>query len=79
MPASTRTGRTIPRSDLIDLAGKRFGRWRVIADLGYLGGRGQRYWLCRCDCGTERPVQGQTLREGRSRSCGPYTHWRRIA
>lgn len=27
-------------------------------------------WKCRCDCGTERSVEGARLRGGRSKSCG---------
>jgi hypothetical protein len=27
-------------------------------------------WLCRCDCGTERVVNGRDLRKGHSKSCG---------
>jgi hypothetical protein len=49
---------------LIDLTGKRFGRWTVVAYA-----RGQK-WHCVCDCGTRRVVRGQCLRTGESRSCG---------
>lgn len=51
---------------LIDLTGKRFGRWTALA---YVGGGG-RTWSCVCDCGTCAVVHGQTLRNGHSRSCG---------
>lgn len=49
--------------------GQRFGRWIV------LGGcvttqRGERKYLCRCDCGTERYVLERSLLSGGSRSCG---------
>jgi hypothetical protein len=27
-------------------------------------------WLCRCDCGTERVVDGRDLRNDHSKSCG---------
>lgn len=50
------------------MTGRRFGRWLV---LGYAGKRGhQIYWVCRCDCGIEREVQGGMLRNGESISCG---------
>lgn len=58
---------------LIDLVGKKFGRWTVIK-------RGEdRYdkrgytivtWDCICDCGAERNVIGGSLRDGTSKSCG---------
>ena len=32
-----------------------------------------KYYLCRCDCGTEKVVQGNSLRTGRSKSCGCLT------
>lgn len=49
---------------LIDLSGRKFGRWLV------LGRSGGEIWRCRCDCGMERDVAGGHLRLGRSRSCG---------
>ncbi len=50
----------------IDLAGSRFGRLSVIEFLGGKGGR----WLCVCDCGEIKEVLGQSLRDGRTTSCG---------
>lgn len=53
----------------IDVTGQKFGRWTV---LGYAGSRpkGGARWLCRCDCGTKREVDGTSLRSGKSASCG---------
>ena len=31
---------------------------------------GNIYWHCRCKCGNERDVTGNTLRNGASQSCG---------
>ena len=53
--------------NLIDLTGKRFGRWLVLR-LSHTDRMA--FWLCRCDCGTEKPVAGSELRKGRSLSCG---------
>lgn len=53
----------------IDLAGKRFSAWEVIEFRG-ANALKQPIWFCRCDCGTEREVVGQTLRNGTSVSCG---------
>lgn len=53
---------------LIDLANMRFGKWLVMSQAenkGRMTG-----WLCRCDCGTEKVVQGGNLRDGKSSSCG---------
>ncbi len=49
--------------------GKKYGRWTVVA-FSHTGERNRRFWLCRCQCGTERAVIGTTLTCGRSRSCG---------
>lgn len=59
----------------IDLTGQRFGRWTVIdraADHFTKSGRPIVMWLCRCDCGNKRPVDGLSLRSGKSVSCGCY-------
>lgn len=56
----------------IDMTGKRCGWWTVIKRVPrpeYKTGNGV-WWLCRCDCGTERVVVGTTLRNGTSQSCG---------
>jgi hypothetical protein len=48
--------------------GQRFGCWTVIG-LSYRE-RHAAYWLCRCDCGTERPVRQYSLEISRSTGCG---------
>lgn len=45
--------------------GAKFGRWTVMG----LDTRVRR-WLCRCDCGAEKSVLGDSLERGRSTSCG---------
>jgi hypothetical protein len=53
---------------IIDLTGKRFGRWVVehlCADSGNV-----KFWSCVCDCGTRRRVFGGDLKRGGSKSCG---------
>ncbi len=62
-------------SQRIDLQGKSFGRWAVLTYAGP-SPLGQPTWLCRCACGTERAVVGQSLRVGVSRSCGCEPHVR---
>jgi len=51
-----------------DLTGQTFGRVTV---LGFSHKKGKmRYWLCRCECGTERPFPERGLVEGKTKSCG---------
>jgi hypothetical protein len=50
----------------IDMTGQRFGRWTVVER----DETRKRKWLCRCECGTEKPVDGASLRSGASASCG---------
>jgi len=54
----------------VDLTGKTFGRWFVIKYSRYSCHKV--YWLCKCECGTEKEVQGSSLKEGTSVSCGCY-------
>jgi hypothetical protein len=54
---------------LVDITGQRFGRLVVL-------GRAERdenkrtRWRARCDCGSEKVVDGAHMRYGRIRSCG---------
>jgi hypothetical protein len=55
-----------------NLSGQRFGRWTVV---GYshkarepYGGLAH-FWMCKCDCGSERPVRQNNLLSGKSQSC----------
>jgi hypothetical protein len=52
----------------IDLVGKRFGRWVVLARFDTSANRHTR-WLCRCDCTAEHYVLGYNLVSGASKSC----------
>ncbi len=51
--------------------GVRFGKLTVLEEAPQR--KGHRYWRCRCDCGTERVVEGGHLRSGHTRSCGCLT------
>lgn len=54
------------------MIGARIGQLLVVAAAprrGYY-----RYWLCRCDCGGEKEVRGDHLRNGRINSCGCLRH-----
>lgn len=53
---------------LIDLSGKTFGRIFVIRLTEGCGRN--KYWDCRCECGTERSIFGGDLKRGTTQSCG---------
>jgi len=54
---------------LIDLTGRKFGRWTVIRR-SYPNRRTRSMWLCKCECGKEKIVYGQDLRTNHTQSCG---------
>ena len=55
---------------LKDLTGQRFGRWTVIKRSTKSSVNHATYWLCKCDCGTEKDVDAKKLVSGESKSCG---------
>jgi hypothetical protein len=57
---------------LIDHTGQTFSRWTVLGHAPARAGRDRAFWICRCECGTEREIDGERLRSGASRSCGCY-------
>lgn len=54
---------------LIDLYGKRFGRYVVIGRSVRNAEKGEAIWICKCDCGSKRKVRGSSLRNGDSTGC----------
>ena len=54
----------------IDLTNKKFGKLLVVKELKSRGNKGQIKWECRCDCGNKHTVTGESLRSGKSKSCG---------
>lgn len=54
----------------IDITGKRFGRLTAISKEP--PSPHGAYWLCRCDCGSEKAILSKHLRKGRINSCGCY-------
>jgi hypothetical protein len=57
---------------LIPLVGKTFGRLTVVSEMPNNGPK-KHMWLCRCECGTEKAIDGEGLRRGRTKSCGCVT------
>lgn len=60
--------RGILNMNALQLAGRKIGRWTVIARDGSLGG--QSAWACVCDCGARKRIRGCVLRRRKSLSCG---------
>jgi hypothetical protein len=58
-------------NQLIEMVGRQFGKWTVIARAGK-DTDGGAMWLCRCSCeyATERVQSGRILRKGLTKSCG---------
>lgn len=54
------------------MTGQRFGKWTVLRMTNKVSADGHRRaaCVCRCECGTERAVYAQSLRNGVSKSCG---------
>lgn len=52
----------------IDLTGERFGKLTVIE---YAGSKNKHtMWKCKCDCENETIISGDSLKRGKSKSCG---------
>lgn len=57
-------------SPIVDRVGQRFGRLTVLRlGEGRTAGGGVR-WVCRCDCGNEKEVNGNAMVCGNVQSCG---------
>ena len=55
----------------IDMTGMTYGMLTVIRRVESRGKtRKERFYLCRCECGTERAFMGKNIRNGRTKSCG---------
>lgn len=62
--------------EAIDITGQTFGQWTVIGRApNIISGSGKRRrsrvaFYCRCICGAEKIILGESLRRGLSKSCG---------
>lgn len=50
------------------MVGRTFDRWNVVS-FAFVKGP-HKYYNCKCECGTERPVQGWSMVYGKTLSCG---------
>ena len=53
----------------IDITNQRFGKLTAVSPAGRSKNRGL-LWLCKCDCGNEKPVEMHHLLRGDVKSCG---------
>lgn len=66
---------------IADLTGRKFRMLTVISLSGIRvssGGQRRREWLCKCECGNEKPISGPCLLSGKTVSCGCYRRTRGI-
>ncbi|MBQ8765415.1 MAG: AP2 domain-containing protein [Clostridia bacterium] len=58
--------------EIIDLTGKNFGRLTVLGPAPRPKNikDTHKYWECECTCGNQTVVNGRSLRQGQTRSCG---------
>jgi len=63
------TKQKIKNNRKIPMTGLKFGRLTVVEEAGRSNG-GFVLWKCVCDCGNEKVINGASLRQGISRSCG---------
>ena len=53
----------------LDRTGMRYGRL-IVVSLNGKDARGRYIWLCECDCGNKKIVNGNNLSSNKSKSCG---------
>src|ERR1700722_10513794 len=53
----------------VDLTGRTFGQLTVLR-FSHIGDYQRRYWVCRCECGSDTTRVGSNLTSGNSVSCG---------
>jgi hypothetical protein len=66
-------------SSFKNIAGQRFGLWTVLHKSGDDHPGHHTFWTCKCDCGVARKVDGASLRNGGSKSCGCANPLRQFA
>lgn len=52
------------------MIGLKFGRWKVINSSELRTPAKTIQWVCECECGTVKLVTGNSLRMGKTKSCG---------
>lgn len=54
--------------NFIDITGKKYGRLTVLKEAGTR--KWKVYWLCLCECGKTKEINGGALKNGKTKSCG---------
>ena len=54
----------------IDLTNKQYGRFFVLKKSEKIAKAHDKYWVCKCSCGTIKDVLGGALKNGTTKSCG---------
>jgi len=54
---------------LIDLTGRKYNRWTILAFVG-IGKHSERLYKCQCECGTMAIRCGNAVKDGHTKSCG---------
>jgi hypothetical protein len=55
---------------MVDLTGQRFGRLIVVSKSEFRGKNRNSFWNCVCDCGNTKTIELQSLKSGKTKSCG---------
>lgn len=53
---------------IVDMVGNVYGKLTVLEFSG--SDRGKRYYRCQCSCGTVKIIDGSSMRQGKTVSCG---------
>ncbi|MCO6407335.1 hypothetical protein [Hoeflea alexandrii] len=61
-----------------DLTGQSFGNWIVLEFAGAEPPKHKAKWFCQCVCGARKVVPADSLKRGKSKSCGCLTNTMRI-
>lgn len=59
---------------LKDITGQRFGKLLVLGMHPNTDRWGRRRWICLCDCGQQKTIREDSLKGGRTASCGCQSH-----
>lgn len=54
---------------MVDITNKKYNHLKVIK-LDHRDDKGILYWLCECDCGNRKVVNGNSLKNGNIKACG---------
>lgn len=58
----------LKKPQMLEIVGQRFGRLLTVSKAGRTD-KGERLWLCLCDCGKTKEITGSALVNGKIKSC----------